>query len=150
MIENTNEKKVHCKCKTGCKNRRCICARNDEPCDDKCECVDCKNPLNPEEIEKLLRYAEEVLEKYKEFSKPPTVNALQSELNRLLTAAQKMGASAIEIESGHLYNRVSNYLDEKAMEVCRNVMQENMKDGDKLIKKLAKRQSITIRYKMPR
>ena len=45
------EKTVHCKCKTGCKNRRCICARNDEPCGDECECVDCRNPLNPEEIE---------------------------------------------------------------------------------------------------
>ena len=144
------EKNVHCKCKTGCTNRRCICVRNDEPCDDKCGCVDCKNPLNPEEIEKLIRSATEALEKYKELSKPPTENDLQSELNRLLIAAQKMGASAIEIESGYLYSRISNHLDENAMEVCCNVMQENMKGGDKLVKKLAKRPSISIKYKLPR
>jgi hypothetical protein len=29
-------------------------------------------------------------------------------------------------------------------------MQENMKDGDKLIKKLTKRHSISIKYKLPR
>jgi hypothetical protein len=144
------EKNVHCNCKTGCTNRRCICARNDEPCDDKCGCVDCKNPLNPEEIKKLLRFATETLEKYKELSKPPTANGLKNELNRLLMAAQKMGASAIEIESGYLYNRISNHLDESAMEVCYNVMQENMKDGDKLLKKLAKRYLISIRYQLPR
>jgi hypothetical protein len=61
-----------------------------------------------------------------------------------------MGASAIEIESGYLYSRVSNHLDENAMEVCCNVMQENMKGGDKLLKKLAKRHSISIKYKLPR
>ncbi|MBT8368917.1 MAG: hypothetical protein KJP23_29850 [Deltaproteobacteria bacterium] len=125
--------------------------RNDEPCDDKCGCVDCKNPLNPEEIKKLIRSATEALEKYKELKKPPTVNDLQSELNRLLIAAQKMGASAIEIESGYLYSRISNHIDENAMEVCCNVMQENMKGGDKLLKKLAKtRHSISIKYKLPR
>ena len=43
--------------------------RNDEPCDDKCGCVDCRNPLNPEEIEKLIRFATEALEKYKELLK---------------------------------------------------------------------------------
>jgi hypothetical protein len=40
--------------------------------------------------------------------------------------------------------------DENAMEVCCNVMQENMKDGDKLLKKLKKRHSFSIKYKLPR
>jgi hypothetical protein len=124
--------------------------RNDEPCDDKCGCVDCKNPLNPEEIEKLIRSATEALEKYKELLTPPTANDLRGELNRLLIAAQKMGASAIEIESGYLYSRISNHFDENAMEVCYNVMRESMKGGDKLVKKSAKRRSISIRYKLPR
>jgi len=75
------EKTVHCRCKTGCTNRRCSCARNDEPCDDKCGCVDCKNPLNPEEIEKLLKWATQTIEKYKERLNPPSVNDLQNELN---------------------------------------------------------------------
>ncbi len=40
------EKTVHCQCKTGCTNRRCSCLKNHEPCDEKCGCVDCENPLN--------------------------------------------------------------------------------------------------------
>lgn len=40
------EKTVHCKCKSGCENRRCVCLRNKEPCDEECKCVDCENPLN--------------------------------------------------------------------------------------------------------
>jgi hypothetical protein len=45
--------------------------RNDEPCDDKCGCVDCKckNPLNPEEIEKLIKSVTEDLEKNRGESK---------------------------------------------------------------------------------
>ena len=67
-----------------------------------------------------------------------------------MIVAQKMGASAIEIESGYLYSRLSNHLDENAMEVCYKVMQESMKGGDKIVKKSAKRRSISIKYKLPR
>ncbi len=47
------EKTVHCKCKSGCKNRRCVCLRNSEPCDDRCQCADCKNPLNGVDVSRL-------------------------------------------------------------------------------------------------
>jgi hypothetical protein len=122
--------------------------RNDEECDDKCECVDCKNPLNPEEVERLIKFATETLEKYEELLKPPTIEKLQNELNRLLMAGKKIGASAIEVNSEHLYHRVSRLRDDEAMEVCCKVMRENMKDGDKLIKKQTKDQLITIEYKL--
>ena len=47
------EKTVHCNCKSGCKNRRCVCVKNNEPCDDKCGCKDCQNPLNGVDVENL-------------------------------------------------------------------------------------------------
>ena len=47
------EKTVHCKCQKGCTNRRCACLKHNEPCDDGCECVDCQNPLNGIDVEKL-------------------------------------------------------------------------------------------------
>jgi len=40
------EKQYHCNCKSGCETNRCSCFKNLEPCDEKCGCVDCKNPLN--------------------------------------------------------------------------------------------------------
>lgn len=144
------EKTIHCKCKTGCTSRRCPCLRNDEACDDKCECIDCTNPLNPEEIEKLLKWAEEFLEKYREQLKPPTIDDLRAELNDLLMTVQKMGANSIELESGYLYSRISNYLDEDAMAVCCEVMKDKMIDGDATLKELPRRQLLSIRYKLPR
>jgi len=47
------EKNVHCKCKTGCTSRRCVCLKNSEPCDAQCGCVDCENPLNGVDVENL-------------------------------------------------------------------------------------------------
>jgi hypothetical protein len=45
------EKNYHCNCKSGCINSRCSCYKNQEPCDDKCGCVECKNPLNGIDVE---------------------------------------------------------------------------------------------------
>ena len=47
------EKTVHCKCATGCRNRRCACLKNNEPCDADCSCTKCKNPLNGVDVESL-------------------------------------------------------------------------------------------------
>ncbi len=50
------EKDFSCNCKGGCKDYRCSCRKNNEPCDEHCGCVDCENPLNTlslEEIEEL-------------------------------------------------------------------------------------------------
>ncbi len=46
-------KKGHCNCKTGCHNRRCSCLKNSESCDEQCGCVNCENPLNGMDVEKL-------------------------------------------------------------------------------------------------
>ena len=99
--------------------------------------------MNPEEIEKLLKWATEQLN-------PPTISDLQNELNNLLMAAQEMGASGIELESGYLYSRTRKYLDEDAMAVCCKVMKDKMIDGDKITKELPKKHLISIRYKLPR
>ena len=63
------EKTVHCKCKTGCRNRRCICFRNNEPCDENCGCADCNNPLNGVDRENLSICALQNIEEYTELSK---------------------------------------------------------------------------------
>ena len=46
------EKNYNCNCKSGCKNNRCACFKNLEPCDDKCGCADCQNPFNEIDVEK--------------------------------------------------------------------------------------------------
>ena len=61
-------KTVHCKCKSGCRNRRCVCVRNNEPCDEKCLCIDCQNPLNGVNVEDLSICALQNIEDYKDLS----------------------------------------------------------------------------------
>ena len=63
------KKTVHCKCKSGCKNRRCVCLRNNEPCGEECECIDCQNPLNGVDIDNLSICALQNIEEYKELSR---------------------------------------------------------------------------------
>jgi len=62
------KKTVHCKCKTGCKNRRCVCLKNNEPCDEKCKCTSCENPLNGLNVEDLTVCAIQNISEYKELS----------------------------------------------------------------------------------
>ena len=47
------EKVTHCNCKSGCQSKRCKCFKNLEPCGEECGCVDCNNPLNGVDLEKL-------------------------------------------------------------------------------------------------
>ena len=61
-------KTVHCKCKSGCRNRRCACLKNNEPCDEKCGCVDCQNPLNELDVENLTVCAIQNISEYKELA----------------------------------------------------------------------------------
>ena len=58
------EKTVHCNCKTGCRDYRCGCRKNNEPCDENCGCVDCENPLNGIDVEKLSLCALQNIEAY--------------------------------------------------------------------------------------
>lgn len=59
------EKSVHCNCKKGCTNRRCVCLKSNEPCDERCGCVDCRNPLNGLDVEGLTVCTLQNIESYK-------------------------------------------------------------------------------------
>jgi hypothetical protein len=63
------EKEVSCKCKSGCQNKRCVCFKNNEPCDETCGCVDCRNPLNDVDIDNLSICAIQNIAEYKALSK---------------------------------------------------------------------------------
>jgi len=47
------KKYFNCSCKSGCTTSRCNCLKNNEPCDDKCKCKGCENPLNGVDLSKL-------------------------------------------------------------------------------------------------
>jgi hypothetical protein len=63
-----------CNCKSGCKSSRCSCYKNLESCDEKCGCVDCKNPLNGVDIGRYSNCALQNIDTVKDLS--------QEELNR--------------------------------------------------------------------
>ena len=62
------EKTVTCKCKSGCQGRRCICLKNNEPCDEKCGCSDCENPLNGVAVDNLSVCVIQNIDQYKNLS----------------------------------------------------------------------------------
>jgi hypothetical protein len=62
------KKAVHCKCKTGCLTGRCVCYKNNEPCDEKCGCTGCHNPFNGMDIDNHTICALQNIEEYKELS----------------------------------------------------------------------------------
>jgi len=59
------EKYYNCNCKTGCLNYRCKCLKNNEPCNEKCGCKDCRNPLNDVDVDNITICAIQNIEKYK-------------------------------------------------------------------------------------
>ena len=61
-------KTVHCKCKSGCSNRRCVCLRNNELCDESCGYSNCENPLNGMDVEALSICTIQNIEEYKDLS----------------------------------------------------------------------------------
>jgi len=62
------EKNKQCNCKSGCQNRRCVCLKNNEPCDENCGCTTCLNPLNGVDVEKLSVCAIRNISIYKSLS----------------------------------------------------------------------------------
>jgi carboxyl-terminal PDZ ligand of neuronal nitric oxide synthase protein len=56
------EKTVTCNCRGKCKNRRCVCLKNHEPCGPECGCTDCANPLNGVDVAALSICAIESIE----------------------------------------------------------------------------------------
>ena len=62
------KKTVHCKCKAGCRTARCVCYKNIEPCDEKCGCTGCHNPLNGVDIDNFSICTLQNIDEYKELS----------------------------------------------------------------------------------
>jgi hypothetical protein len=62
------KKEFHCNCKTGCRNRHCVCLKNNEPCDDGCTCTDCHNPLNGVDVDALSVCAIQNIEEFRALS----------------------------------------------------------------------------------
>ena len=60
-------KSEHCQCKSreACRNKRCACVKNGEPCDENCGCTKCYNPLNGVNTENMNDCAIQNIEKYK-------------------------------------------------------------------------------------
>jgi len=68
MRERRMKKTVNCKCKSGCRTRRCACLKHNEPCDENCACTDCHNPLNGVDVEALSVCAIQHIDEYKALS----------------------------------------------------------------------------------
>lgn len=71
------EKEFHCNCKTGCRSYRCKCLKNNEPCDDKCRCSNCENPLNGVDVEGLSVCAIQNINAYKDLTPKDLSKRLQ-------------------------------------------------------------------------
>ncbi len=63
LTENTS-----CKCKGQCKNNRCSCRKNRQPCSEDCKCKNCTNPYNGVAVEKLHICVLDNIETYKELT----------------------------------------------------------------------------------
>jgi hypothetical protein len=59
------DKGEQCKCKTGCRNKRCACLKGGEPCDENCGCTKCDNPFNGVDTKNMTSCAIQNIEKYK-------------------------------------------------------------------------------------
>jgi len=88
-----------CNCKSGCQNRRCVCLKNNEPCDENCGCANCRNPLNGVDIDNLSVCAIQNMEAYKALS------------------TQEL-AALYELPCGHESVPLTQLLQEYACEEC--------------------------------
>ncbi|MDM8529206.1 hypothetical protein QUF58_13505 [Anaerolineales bacterium HSG24] len=61
-------KTARCNCKSGCKNKRCACFKNNEACGNSCSCRNCQNPLNGVDLENLSDCATQNIELLKQLS----------------------------------------------------------------------------------
>ena len=72
------EKELHCNCKTGCRNRRCACLKNNAPCDENCTCTGCRNPLNGVDVDALSVCAIQNIEAFRELSEKELAEEYES------------------------------------------------------------------------
>lgn len=62
---NLMEAKATCNCKGQCKNNRCACRKNRQPCSEECKCKNCQNPYNGVDVEGMHICSLDAIEKYK-------------------------------------------------------------------------------------
>lgn len=77
----------------------------------------------------------------------------RAELRRLLSKAQALGFSAVEITAGSLHRRVGEYPGPThSMANCCSVMRQEMRTADSIVAEPPKGAgaSLTIRYVLPR
>ena len=58
-----------CRCKSGCRTRRCACVRNWQPCQEGCRCPSCENAFNGLDVTKMSDCALDNVEQYKRLAK---------------------------------------------------------------------------------
>ena len=68
---------VTCNCKSGCKNRRCACLKNNQPCNEHCGCKTCQNPLNGLDVEALSVCAIQNINFYNKLSEADLATLLE-------------------------------------------------------------------------
>lgn len=59
------ETKTTCNCKGQCKNNRCACRKNRQPCSENCNCKNCQNPYNGVDVEGMHICTLDAIEVYK-------------------------------------------------------------------------------------
>lgn len=62
------EAKTTCNCKGQCKNNRCACRKNRQPCSEACKCKNCQNPYNGMNVEEMHICSLDAIEKYKKLT----------------------------------------------------------------------------------
>ena len=85
--------------------------------------------------------------------KPPTSDDFREAIRRRFAIAERIGKSAVEINSGDLHREVGIYPEPgHSMPTCCNMMREAMTVQDTVLSSPPKGRgaSLTIRYELPR
>lgn len=56
---------MSCRCRSGCRTKRCACVTSRQPCLEGCCCSNCRNPFNGLDVTKISICAIENIEQYK-------------------------------------------------------------------------------------
>jgi len=90
---------MSCQCKNSCDTRRCACLKSGTRCQNSCDCINCKNPLNDiENIEAL------------------TTCALSN-----ITSYQKLGKAKLELPCGCKEVAIQSLLHEYECSECEEI-----------------------------